>query len=246
MSRWTCGSCGAENVPGTRFCGYCGVAATVRAPEERRLVTALFADLSGFTSLAERLDAEQLLEVIDPIIAALTAVVSRYEGYVEKYAGDALLALFGAPVAHDDDPDRALHAALDMHDELGRICATLPRDGHNLTLHVGVASGHAIARMLGGRGRADYGVLGDAVILAQRLEAAAPAGETYVGETTVQLTRRRFDFEPVGELTLKGKSEPVPAWRVRGARSEPAPDAGGLVGRAREVALIDEVVDRGG
>jgi class 3 adenylate cyclase/tetratricopeptide (TPR) repeat protein len=246
MSRWTCGSCDAENVPGTRFCGYCGAAAAAPAPEERRLVTALFADLSGFTSLAERLDAEQLLEVIDPIIAGLSSIVGRYEGHVEKYAGDALLALFGAPVAHDDDPDRALRAALDMHDELDRICARLPPHGRSLSLHVGVASGHAIARMLGGRARTDYGVLGDAVILAQRLEAAAPAGETYVGETTVQLTRRRFEFEPVGELTLKGKSALVPAWRLLGPRSQPAPGVGGLVGRAREVGLVEEVVDRGG
>src|SRR5947209_871359 len=90
-------------------------------PEERRLVTALFADVSGFTALADRLDTEELLEVIDPVIASLSAVVSRYEGYVEKFAGDALLALFGAPIAHEDDSSRALLVALEMHRELARL-----------------------------------------------------------------------------------------------------------------------------
>lgn len=247
MSSWTCGSCGAENVPGTRFCGYCGASRGVTtAPEERRLITALFADLSGFTSLAERLDAEQLLEVIDPIIAALSEVVQRYEGYVEKYAGDALLALFGAPVAHDDDAERGLRAALDMHEELARAAERLPPDLRGLTLHVGVTSGHGIARMLGSSARMDYAVLGDSIILAQRLESAAPAGETYVGETTHQITRHRFRFDSVGALTLKGKSEPVPAWRLEAARPVSETAATPLVGRRRELAALEETLDQGG
>src|SRR5512132_2512300 len=124
-------------------------------PEERRLITALFADVSGFTALADRLDPEELLEVIDPVISALSSVVGRYEGYVEKFAGDALLALFGAPVSHEDDADRALLVALEMHRELEQICADLP---HNpgLTLHVGINSGHGIARILGSEARMDY------------------------------------------------------------------------------------------
>src|SRR5436189_547772 len=92
-----------------------------KLPEERRLITALFADVSGFTSLADRLDPEQLLEVIDPVISGLSSIVGRYEGYVEKFAGDALLALFGAPVTHEDDAERALRVALDMHGELARL-----------------------------------------------------------------------------------------------------------------------------
>src|SRR5215212_10882908 len=95
-------------------------------PEERRLITALFADVSGFTTLADRLDPEELLEVIDPVIAGLSSVVVTYEGYIEKFAGDALLALFGAPVAHEDDPERALLCALEMHRELARLVTDLP------------------------------------------------------------------------------------------------------------------------
>src|ERR671937_321369 len=147
-------------------------------PQERRLITALFADVSGFTSLADRLDPEELLEVIDPVISELSSAVGRYGGYVEKFAGDALLALFGAPVSHEDDAERALRVAVEMHRELARISQDLPHDAE-LTLHVGVNSGHGIARILGSEARMDYAVLGDSVILAQRLESAAPPGETY-------------------------------------------------------------------
>jgi adenylate cyclase len=213
-------------------------------PEERRLVTALFADVSGFTTLADRLDPEQLLEVIDPVIAALSSVVGRHEGYVEKFAGDALMALFGAPVAHEDDAARALRTALEMHAELARIVPTLPHEP-KLTLHVGVNSGHGIARILGSEARMDYAVLGDSVILAQRLESAAPPGETYVSETTMRLTEDLFRFDPVGELQLKGKSEAVKAWRLSGER--PAGHAGrgaaSLVGRARELQSVARALD---
>ncbi|HVE62796.1 MAG TPA: adenylate/guanylate cyclase domain-containing protein [Mycobacteriales bacterium] len=210
--------------------------------EDNRLVTALFADLSGFTPLADRLDPEALLEVMDPILRRLTDVVGRYDGYVDKFAGDALLVLFGAPVAHDDDAERALLVALDMHAELTAICAERA-DDLALTLHIGVNSGRGIARVMGSETRLDYAVLGDAVILAQRLESAAPAGETYVGETTVELARRHFAFESVGELTLKGKAKPVPAWRLVGRARLPAEASrSGLVGRERELATLVEAL----
>jgi class 3 adenylate cyclase/tetratricopeptide (TPR) repeat protein len=269
MAGWTCTSCGGTNPEGTKFCGHCGatvdaapatdVADALRSfvagpvadrlveaggniPEERRLVTALFADVSGFTALADRLDPEQLLEVIDPVIAALSSVVGRHGGYVEKFAGDALMALFGAPVSHEDDAARAVRAALEMHTELERIVSTLPHDAE-LTLHVGINSGHGIARILGSEARMDYAVLGDAVILAQRLEAAAPPGETYVSETTMRLTDEAFAFDPVGELTLKGKSEPVPAWRLIGEQDRADTHAESeLIGREAELTVLDEVV----
>jgi adenylate cyclase len=211
-------------------------------PEERRLVTALFADVSGFTTLADRLDPEQLLEVIDPVIAGLSSVVGRYGGYVEKFAGDALMALFGAPVSHEDDAARALRVALEMHEELAGLVAGLPHDAE-LTLHVGVNSGHGIARILGSDARTDYAVLGDAVILAQRLEAAAPPGETYVSEMTVRLTEADFEFEPVGELTLKGKAEPVPAWRLVRLRERRAlATRAALIGREPELAVFEQAL----
>jgi len=273
MSGWTCASCAGENPEGTKFCGHCGASADTAAaptgdadvadalrsfvsgpvaerlveagghfPEERRLVTALFADVSGFTSLADRLDPEQLLEVIDPVISALSSVVGRHGGYVEKFAGDALMALFGAPVTHEDDAARAVRVALEMHEELARVVDDLPHEAE-LTLHVGINSGHGIARILGSEARMDYAVLGDAVILAQRLESAAPPGETYVSETTVHLTSDEFEFAPVGELTLKGKAEPVPAWRLVGPRAaDYVAEQGALIGRDRELELVDDVL----
>lgn len=271
---WTCGRCAGENPEGTRFCGHCGAASAAASdPEpdpaatvlrsfvagplaarleqgvlddERRLVTALFADLSGFTPLAERLDPEQLQEVIDPLIALLSDVVARYGGYVDKYAGDALLALFGAPVAHEDDPVRALRAALAMHEELTRATRDHALDWP-LSLHIGVNSGHVVARVLGHHVRMDYAVVGDAVILAQRLESAASGGETYVGESTVRLTRGEFDFEALEPVALKGKQDPVPVWRLLGRKAERRPDGGvngALFGRALERERIEGLFRR--
>ena len=270
VAGWTCTGCAGENPPGTRFCGHCGAGGTAPegAPEraagavlrsfvagplaerleqgalddERRLVTSLFADLSGFTPLAERLDPEQLQEVIDPLIAMLSDVVARHEGYVDKYAGDALLAIFGAPVSHEDDASRALQVALEMHETLRTAETGLGTDSP-LTLHIGVNSGHVVARVLGHQVRMDYSVVGDAVILAQRLESAASSGETYVGETTYRLTRETFDLEALPPLTLKGKQDPVPAWRLLGRKASlhRTATSGGatLIGRDRELRRLD-------
>ena len=249
---WGCGACGGANPDGTRYCGHCGAAAagpssSVATPaDERRLITALFADISGFTTLADRLETEQLHEVISPVIARLAAVAERYGGTIAKYAGDALLVFFGAPVAVEDHAERALHVALDMHDELPRIVPTLDANAQGLTLHVGVNTGHVVAGMFGGDAHSEYSILGDATNMAQRLESNAPAGETYVGETTVLLAGERFELESVGELTLKGKPLPVPAWRLAGRRDA---DAGRdhaapahLVGRAEELAALGAIV----
>ena len=216
---------------------------------ERRLVTALFADISGFSELTDRVDTEELLEVIDPVVSALSNVVGRYGGVVEKYAGDAILALFGAPVAHDDDAARALRTAEAMHRELAALLPELGPAAANLRLHIGVNSGHGIGRLLGSDVRLDYGVLGDVVVLAQRLEAAAPPGETYVGEATYELTRAQFELEALGELTVKGKAEPVQAWRLvgpgeSGHSQRRAAPAGELAGRAEELAALGGLVDR--
>jgi adenylate cyclase len=238
-----------------RFCGHCGapaVTAAAQAPpiaprpadplaggEERRLVTAVFADLAGFTALAQQLDAEDLLEIVDPILSELGQVVTAFEGRVEKFAGDALLALFGVPVSHEDDVDRALQAALEMHRRVARVVAALP--GRTpLSLHIGINTGHGVGRIVGSEGFSDYAVLGDSVILAQRLESAAPAGQTYVGEATQRLARGRFTLEPVQDLSVKGVAEPVAAWRLidRADGRAMAPHAGAAIGRAEEMDVL--------
>ena len=152
-------------------------------------MTALFADISGFTALASRLDTEELLGVLDPILEAMARIVARYDGWLEKFAGDALLALFGAPVSHEDDAVRAIRAAEDMHAELASLSNHPLAQG--LALHVGITTGDVVARSIKSDGRAHYAVLGESVILAQRLESLAPPGETYVGASTAELASDR-------------------------------------------------------
>ena len=264
---WTCVGCGRENPAGTLFCGYCGhPAGTAASPatlealategvavdrvdppvEERRLITALFADISGFSALADALDPEELHDVVVPLISRLAAVGEAFGGLMTKYAGDAVLLVFGAPVAQEDHATRALLAAIEMHRALGGAEARLPSEA-GLKVHIGLSSGRAISGRFGGE-LPEYSVLGDVVNVAQRLESAAPPGETYVAETTYRLARARFRFEPLGELALKGKSKGVAAWRLlveRAPLGEPPspPPVGPLVGRARELAAASTMLD---
>ncbi len=267
---WACRSCDGENPDGTRFCGHCGAAIAAvdqplsdvedvidrlsrgQVPEaasseqhrgQRRLVSAMFADISGFTALADELDPETVTDIVTAIISELSEVVGRYDGYVDKYAGDALLAFFGAPVSHEDDAERALACALEMHERFDTIRPTLGDPAQALGLHIGVNSGHAIALVIGSEVRADYSVLGDAINVAQRLESQAPAGETYVGSLTERLARRSFALESIGSLDLKGKAEPVPAWRLAGRREVVAEECV-VVGRTEERARLRNAFDR--
>jgi adenylate cyclase len=215
------------------------------APEaDRRQVTVVFADLSGFTTLAERLDAEVVRAFQNALFETLAAAIARYDGFVEKFVGDAVMAVFGAPVAHEDDPQRALQAALEMRERserLGRHWAE--RLGQEVTLHVGVHTGPVVAGNLGGTAGAAYAVTGDTVNTTARLLAAAGPGTILVSDATQALTRHRFAFEPAGELTLRGRSQPVVVHRVLGALAEPRSARGlaalgvaaPLVGRADEL-----------
>jgi adenylate cyclase len=278
---WGCGACSAENVAGTRFCGYCGArrgepaqasdqvlvdaleslpagtasaraqAARASSVEERRVVTSLFADVSGFTTLAELLGPEELHEVIAPIITGMAEIAERYEGFIAKYAGDALLVFFGAPIAHEDDHARALLVAQEMHQRLPSFVAELPPGAMDVSLHVGVSTGRVVSGRYGGEQRSDYSILGDAVILAQRLESVAGPGDTFVSQSTYELTRDEFRFESLGEMQLKGKLRPVPVWRLLGRRSQVAisgtaldPPVLPLVGRDDELASAWVVLDR--
>ena len=217
--------------------------------EERRLVTVLFADIAGFTPLAERLDPEQLLEVMDPILGAMAAVVVRYDGQVDKFAGDAMLAFFGVPVAHDDDAIRAVLAAQEIQRDVATVLESLPPVARDLALHIGVNTGHVVTGTRPG-GTADYSLMGDAVNVAQRLESVAPAGEIYVGHGTYGLTRHRFAFDRVGELMLKGKAAPVVAWRLVAdgaagrAAATPGLAATPFVGRHAEREVLRAAVAR--
>lgn len=203
--------------------------------EQRRLITALFADIAVGSG-----DPETRREATADAVSRLAAVAERYGGHVARYAGDALLVFFGAPVAHDDDPVRAVLTAVEMHRAAGR------GDGPGVAIRVGINSGHVVSDRFGGEVRADFSVVGDAVNVAQRLEAAAPLGATYVGELTHRLTEDRFAFEAIARLRLKGKPEPVAAWRVTGARTPAHAVRGGivrLVGRGAELAALTARLD---
>lgn len=206
-------------------------------------MTALFADISGFTTLADTLDVESLHDVINPLIRDLTGIAEQYGGFVEKYAGDAMLVLYGAPIAHEDDPQRALLAALEMHAALPRLLAGVGSQAAGLTIHIGVNTGRVVGGRVGSEQQSDYAVLGDAVILAQRLESVCPPGQTYVGSMTRDLTREEFDFESVGELQLKGKLKPVAGFRLIGPRRADSSVARALVGRDAEMAAVERALD---
>ena len=174
---------------------------------DRRQVTVLFADLSGFTALAERLDPEEVRAFQDALFEALARAIARYDGFVEKFVGDAVLAVFGAPVSHEDDPERACQAALDMLEHGAALSETwAQRLGQAIALHVGIHTGPVVAGSIGGVAGAAYAVTGDTVNTTARLLAAAVPGAILISEATRVLVQHRFAFESAGELALRGKA----------------------------------------
>jgi adenylate cyclase len=224
-----CANCLFELSAAFAFCPGCGskVAAAAAAPSvtphaDRRMATVLFADLSGFTSISERLDPEDVRALQNDLFAVLREAVERYGGFVEKFVGDALMAVFGAPLAHEDDPQRAVRTALDMHEGANALSQRwLPRLGHPLTLHIGINSGRVVAGNIGSGPDAAFAVTGDTVNTAARLQSAATAGQTLVSPATESLTRHEFTFEPGGSLSLKGKAEPLPVFHLLGSHEQP-------------------------
>jgi class 3 adenylate cyclase/predicted ATPase len=220
---------------------------TGRAPtaDERKLVTIVFADVSGFTALSEKLDPERVRELINACFDWLVPVVQKYDGTIDKFIGDEIMALFGAPVAHEDDAERALRAALDMMDA---IVAFNGANGTELGLHLGINTGLVVAGLVGGHDRRDYSVMGDAVNLAARLEDASSVGEIFVGPATYRLTQRIFDFESVAPLKLRGKEAAVEVHRLLGAKVAPKSTRGieglraPLVGRDEELEEIRQAL----
>lgn len=176
------------------------------ADADRRTVTVLFADLSGFTALSEQIDPELLRTLQNELFEELTEAVQNFGGFVDKFIGDALLALFGAPVAHEDDPERALRAALDMaRRAAGMEERWRARSGLPPMLHIGINTGPVVTGGFGAGNAKSYSVTGDTVNTAQRLQSMASPGEVLVGPLTQRLTRHAFSFESLGETALRGK-----------------------------------------
>ena len=246
-----CPSCGKENPDGFKFCGFCTAPLTEQSrasiQEERKVVSALFCDLVGFTAASEAADPEDVRARIRPYHARLRQEIERYGGTVEKFIGDAVMAVFGAPVAHEDDAERAVRAALrilDAIEELNEADPTLA-----LQVRIGINTGEAVVA-LGARPEAGEGIVtGDVVNTASRLEGAAPINGIAVSEATYRATDRIFDYEELEPAAVKGKPEPLTIFRPLASRARFGSDvtrthATPLVGRELEKSLLIGTFER--
>ena len=245
-----CPTCASVVLPGSRYCPMCGMPIAVARPEPgrgsqaRKNVVVLFTDLVGFTRLGERLDPEALSRLLDCYFRAATDAVAEHGGVIEKFIGDAVMAVFGLPVSHGDDGVRAVHAALQLHGEIARLNTTAIGDyGAALELRTGIGAGEvAVSTAPDGT----YRVVGDAVNTSARLQQAADPGQIVLGHTSAWLVRGAVDLEPVAEVMVKGKAEPQRRWMVRGPVAAPTAPRTALIGRERERALLDAAFRRVG
>lgn len=259
----TCPGCQAPVKADQKFCAQCGTALDQASPPapsprpapatppsaqpaqpagDRRVVTVLFTDVSGFTAMSEKLDPEQVTEIVNNFFQVLVEPIYRYGGVVDKYIGDAIMALFGAPVAHEDDPVRAVRAAWEMQLAAQRHAAELEaQTGIGLKVRIGINTGLVVAGAVGGSQRADYTVMGDTVNLAQRMEANARPGKVLVTGETWALTRSAFDFTALEPITVKGKTQLVPVYELMGTRAstEALGDEVLVVGRELELGQLE-------
>ncbi len=238
----TCPVCGTPSVPGARFCFQCGTALAELADveTERRFVTVLFGDLSDFTSWAEDLDPERVGVVTDRVLASLAGIVTEFGGHVDKLVGDGLMAVFGAPTAHEDDAERAVRAAARMQAVVRRLVADESGGGRRLGLRVGLNTGEVVA---GVQAHLSYTVVGDTVNTASRLSDVAGVGAVVAGRETALATMSIGSWRPLKPLRLKGKREPVEAFELMGLRPTGATriglgDDAPFLGRDAELGLL--------
>jgi class 3 adenylate cyclase len=274
-----CSKCGSDNAFGSKFCSDCGTplisaapaatrveAATasvrVTAPAdasapatdgERKTVTALFADIKGSTELEQDLDPEEARAIIDPALRLMIDAVRRYDGYIVQSTGDGIFALFGAPVAHEDHPQRALYAAMRMQEEIRRYAERLRADGRApIQIRVGVNTGEVVVRSIAtGGGHVEYTPIGHTTNLASRMQTLADPGATAISESTRRLVEGYFALKPLGPARIKGVTEPVNLYEVAGLgplRTRLQRSAGRgftkFVGREREMDAMRHAADR--
>lgn len=253
-----CPECHFPNPSPFRFCGACGKPLdeqrdprTIPDPEgERRHVTVLFTDLTGYTTMCERLDPEDVQEVMSRIFGEIVQVVVKYGGLIEKFVGDAAMVLFGVPKAHEDDPVRAIKAAMDIHEMVEALTPQVRVMGCKpLSMHTGICTGLVVT---GGvdAGKGAAGVTGDTVNMACRLSGMGKAGEILVGPHTYRMAEGFFDFEELESTTVEGKTEPVRIYRVLSRKDQPSKIhrlsglRSELIGRNAEMAQLSEAVGK--
>jgi class 3 adenylate cyclase/tetratricopeptide (TPR) repeat protein len=251
-----CEHCGFVNQANERFCGGCGSvlepppATTGPTAEklaglsqdfgERRQVTILFADMSGYTSLAAQRDPEETHRILGRFFEAVDSAVTQFGGAIERHIGDNVMGVFGAPVAHGDDPYRAAMAAGAIHRAVSAVSTEIDIA---LSVHIGIAAGTVMASSTGSTLKAAYGVVGSPVNLAARLQARAAPGETLVSNSVRDAIENLFELEAIGEVAIKGLDAPARVWRVLSERCERHIGAVPLVGRRDEVKLLNSLLD---
>ena len=252
MEGSSCHQCGFSNPNGFAYCGRCGAplstgtSAAAPLEGERRLVVILFADLSGYTTLSEVMDAEEVRDLMNQWYSGLSRIVHDHGGYVDKYIGDCLMALFGAPRAHEDDPERAARTALAMQVWTNGFAQSLGKDTPSLRVRIGIHMGEVVAGGVGGKERSDYSVMGDAVNVASRLESSADPGTILVSESVYARTHYTFQYDGPRSLKLKGKTLPVNAYRLLKEeirQQSPHGLTGPLIDRQNEIETLRRHLD---
>jgi class 3 adenylate cyclase/tetratricopeptide (TPR) repeat protein len=273
-----CSKCGSSNSPAFNFCGECGydlskstepasleanehdtqfsesppeetLPTRIPAEGERKHVTVLFSDLSGYTAMSERLDPEEVKEITSRIFGEISEIVDKYDGFIEKYAGDAMMALFGVPMAHEDDPIRAVKAAREIHELVDAVSPEVEnRIGQPISMHTGINTGLVVTGEVN-VARGTHGVAGDTINLASRLSNLAKPGEILIDVDTCRQAEGHFACEYLEETAVKGKADPVQVHKVLSQRDKPITIhrlsglRADLVGRKVELAELSEAVE---
>ena len=254
----TCPSCGHACGPGARFCDECGhklgeIVETEKvaseAEGERKYVTVLFSDLSGYTAMSEKLDPEEVKEITSGIFKQISQIIDRYEGFVEKFVGDAVMALFGVPNAHEDDPVRAIRAAREIHDLVDGLSPEIEeKTAQPISMHTGINTGLVVTGEVDME-KGTHGVAGDTINLASRLSSIANLGEVLVDTDTYHQTEGYFALQTLEPAMVKGKTEPVQVYRVLEQKERPVTihrlsgRRADLIGRRVELAELREAVE---
>jgi class 3 adenylate cyclase/tetratricopeptide (TPR) repeat protein len=247
-----CPNCQMANPEGAKFCLNCGnkLEAQLRVEGERKFVTVLFADVVDSTGLGERLDPEQVAEIMNGAFAFLNASVKKYDGMVARLLGDAILAFFGAPVAHEDDAERAVRAGLDIQAAAREYAEEVSRNyGVDFKVRVGINTGLAVLAAVGDEIRTEYTAMGDTTNVAARLQSAAEPGSVLISADTYHFVKQLFEMRPRGGAMVKGKSAPIVTYEVLAPRAVPGKVRGleglasPLVGRAAEFKLVNDKLE---